>query len=62
MMTARTISKTPPLPKSISSILQFVRLGNDHTVEMATWIEPGLSQLIALTDPHKPCLNQILKC
>lgn len=57
MMTARTISKTPPLPKSISSILQFVGLGNDNTVESATWIEQGPSRLIALTDLHKPCLN-----
>ena len=56
-MTARTISKTPPLPKSISSILQFVGLGNDNTVESATWIEPGLSRLIALTDLHKPLLK-----
>jgi hypothetical protein len=37
--------------------LQFVGLRNDHTVESATWMEPGLSRLIALTDPHKPCLN-----
>ena len=57
MMTARTISKTPPLPKSILGILQFVRLGNDNTVELATWIEPGHPRLIALTDPHKSCLN-----